>query len=98
LLNTEEAISVDKLRGVVAWFNNSKGYGFITSDGRPDLFVHYSAIQGDGYKSLKEGAFVEFGISKGPSGKEQAEEVTVLQAPYLPVEPQQRQTNVHSQS
>ena len=67
-----------KLIGTVAWFNNAKGYGFIASDGRPDLFVHYSAIQSSGYKSLKEGAAVEFGIVNGSSGKEQADDVTVL--------------------
>jgi CspA family cold shock protein len=66
-----------RLKGVVAWFSNAKGYGFISSEGRPDLFVHYSAIQGDGYKSLREGATVEFEMSKDPSGKNQAGAVTL---------------------
>jgi CspA family cold shock protein len=55
-------------RGTVKWFNNSKGYGFITSESGGDVFVHHSAIQGDGYKSLEEGQVVEFEIQKGPKG------------------------------
>jgi len=55
--------------GTVKWFNNSKGYGFITpSDGSPDVFVHYSSIETDGYKSLAEGQQVEFESTKGPKG------------------------------
>jgi CspA family cold shock protein len=65
-----------RVRGKVKWFNNQKGYGFIEqSDGRPDVFVHYSAIQEDGYKSLQEGQFVEFDLVEGPKGP-QAENVT----------------------
>ncbi|MBI4827633.1 MAG: cold shock domain-containing protein [Nitrospinae bacterium] len=56
-------------RGKVKWFNNAKGFGFIREDGREeDIFVHYSSIQGDGYKSLKNGEDVEFRISNGPKG------------------------------
>ena len=58
--------------GQVKWFNEKKGYGFIQQDGGKDLFVHYSAIQGDGFKSLKEGQRVRFEIeeaSKGPKAK-----------------------------
>ena len=55
--------------GVVKWFNDSKGYGFITrNDGEKDLFVHYSAITGDGYKSLNEGEQVEFEVVDGDKG------------------------------
>jgi CspA family cold shock protein len=72
---------VEKLNGTVAWFNNAKGYGFISSDGRADVFVHFSAIQADGYKALTEGTPVEFSIANGPSGKEQAEGVTVVGSP-----------------
>jgi len=56
-------------RGKVKWFNDSKGYGFIETEGSEDVFVHFSAIQGEGYRSLKEGAEVEFDIvsdRKGP--------------------------------
>ena len=55
-------------RGKVKWFSNQKGYGFITPENGPDVFVHFSAIQGDGYKSLEEGVEVEFEIEKGPKG------------------------------
>jgi len=55
--------------GTVKWFNNSKGYGFITpADGSPDVFVHYSTIETDGYKSLAEGQAVEFESASGPKG------------------------------
>ncbi len=54
--------------GKVKWFNNAKGYGFIGRDDGPDVFVHYSAIQIDGYKSLEEGDEVEFGIVEGQKG------------------------------
>lgn len=62
-------------RGKVKWFSNQKGYGFITPVDGKDVFVHFSAIQGDGYKSLEEGQEVEFEIEKGPKG-EQATKVT----------------------
>ena len=55
--------------GVVKWFNNAKGYGFVTPDeGDEDVFVHFSAIEMDGYKTLKEGQAVEFDIEQGPKG------------------------------
>jgi CspA family cold shock protein len=63
------------LTGVVKWFNNAKGYGFLGVDGRPDVFVHYSAITADGYKSLKEGDTVLFNIVDGPQGRPQADQV-----------------------
>ena len=56
-------------RGTVKWFNDQKGYGFITpEDGSKDVFVHHSAIQGEGFKSLREGQSVEFQVSQGPKG------------------------------
>lgn len=56
------------LQGRVKWFNESKGYGFIEREGQPDVFVHYSAIEGDGFKTLKEGQAVEFEMKDGPKG------------------------------
>jgi len=55
--------------GRVKWFNNAKGYGFIVQDGGPEVFVHYSAIQGEGYKTLSEGQEVEFEISDSDKGR-----------------------------
>jgi cold shock protein len=57
-------------RGKVKWFNNQKGYGFITRDDGKDVFVHYSAITGDGYKTLNEGQEVEFEVTNGPKGEQ----------------------------
>ena len=54
--------------GTVKWFNDAKGFGFIAQEGGPDVFVHHSAIQGDGFKTLAEGANVEFDITEGPKG------------------------------
>ena len=60
--------------GVVKWFSSQKGYGFISQESGPDVFVHHSAIQGEGYKSLEENQKVEFDITQGPKGP-QAENV-----------------------
>ena len=54
--------------GTVKWFNDAKGFGFITREGGPDLFVHHSAIVADGFRSLSEGQQVEFDITEGPKG------------------------------
>ncbi len=67
----------DRIIGTVKWFNGDKGYGFIEREGGPDVFVHFSAIQGDGYRNLQEGQKVEFTVEKGPKGP-QATNVTVL--------------------
>lgn len=58
--------------GTVKWFNQKKGYGFITSEGNEDVFVHYSAIQGEGFKTLDEGQQVEFEVVEGPRGPQAA--------------------------
>ncbi|MDP3981101.1 MAG: cold-shock protein [Chlamydiota bacterium] len=55
-------------KGTVKWFNDQKGYGFITPESGKDVFVHHSAIQGNGFKSLSEGQAVQFDIQKGPKG------------------------------
>ena len=60
--------------GIVKWFNNEKGFGFISVEGEDDVFVHFSAIQNDGYKTLKEGEKVSFDITQGNRGP-QAENV-----------------------
>lgn len=58
--------------GTVKWFSNEKGFGFISREGADDVFVHFSAIQGEGYKSLTEGQAVEFDVVDGPKGKQAA--------------------------
>ena len=60
----------DRKTGVVKWFNADKGYGFIRQEDGPDVFVHYSAIQGAGFRSLEEGERVEFEITEGQKGKQ----------------------------
>jgi CspA family cold shock protein len=66
----KEGITV--AQGKVKWFNNSKGYGFIEGEGGKDVFVHYSAIQGQGYRSLEEGQSVEFEVQEGQKGPQAA--------------------------
>lgn len=67
--------AVNRVTGTVKWFNNAKGFGFIAQNGGEDVFVHFSAIRGDGHRSLTDGQRVEFNIVKGPKGL-QAEDVT----------------------
>ena len=66
-----------RVTGKVKWFNESKGYGFISQEGGPDVFVHHSAIQMEGFKSLKENQEVEFEVGQGAKGP-QASNVVVL--------------------
>ncbi|MFA7288253.1 MAG: cold-shock protein [Melioribacteraceae bacterium] len=67
----------ERKTGTVKWFNNSKGYGFISQEGGEDVFVHFQSIVGDGYRTLEEGMKVEFSITNGQKGF-QASEVKVL--------------------
>jgi CspA family cold shock protein len=62
----------DRVTGKVKWFNASKGYGFLEREGGPDVFVHYSAIQSEGFRTLQEGQEVEFEIEQGPKGLQAA--------------------------
>lgn len=68
---------MSKTTGKVKWFNNAKGYGFIELAGEQDIFVHYSAISGEGYKTLTQGQDVEFEVTNGPKGP-QAENVLTV--------------------
>jgi CspA family cold shock protein len=68
---------MERFQGTVRWFNAVKGYGFIGRDEGEDVFVHYSSIQMDGFRKLKEGQQVEFSIEEGPKGL-QAAEVTIV--------------------
>jgi CspA family cold shock protein len=77
LLNNLGAVSVSREQGTVKWFNAAKGYGFIQRQSGEDVFVHFSAIQSEGYKSLNEGQAVEFEVKQGPKGL-QAENVVGL--------------------
>lgn len=65
------------IKGSVKWFNESKGFGFLEREGGPDVFAHFSAIQGSGFKTLTEGQRVEFTVTQGPKGP-QAENITPL--------------------
>jgi len=65
--------------GTVKWFNGTKGYGFLAREGGEDVFVHYSAIQGEGFRNLVEGQKVEFTIEKGPKGLQAANVVVITE-------------------
>ncbi len=73
------SMEMAQYQGSVRWFNNAKGYGFLGREGGPDVFVHYSAIQCDGYKTLKEGEAVEYDVVEGDKGP-QADQVMRLKA------------------
>jgi CspA family cold shock protein len=70
-------MEVTRIKGTVKWFNNAKGFGFIGQENGPDVFVHYSAVKSEGYKSLQEGDQVEFEIVQGQKGP-QADSVTKI--------------------
>ena len=63
----------ERITGTVKWFNGGKGYGFLSQEGGEDVFVHFSAIQGEGFRNLEEGQKVEFSITKGPKGLQAAD-------------------------
>ncbi len=67
----------ERITGTIKWFNAGKGYGFIARDGGEDVFVHYSAIQSQGFRTLEEGQRVEFDVELGPKGPK-ANNVTIL--------------------
>ena len=67
----------ERINGTVKWFNGTKGYGFIERSGGADVFVHFSAIQADGFKNLQEGQKVEFTVEQGPKGPQAANVVIV---------------------
>jgi len=69
----QEVRSMARITGTVKWFNDAKGYGFLSREGGPDVFVHFSAIQGNGFKSLAEGDRVEFEIVQGQKGPQAAD-------------------------
>jgi CspA family cold shock protein len=73
----EKEIRYMRQTGTVKWFNDAKGFGFITTEGGEDVFVHFSAIQGAGFRSLQEGAQVEFDVAQGPKGL-QAQNVNII--------------------
>ncbi len=64
-------------KGTVKWFNASKGYGFLSQENGEDVFVHFSAIQGDGYKALNEGEAVQFEVTSGPKGPQASSVVKI---------------------
>ena len=67
----------ERVTGTVKWFNGSKGYGFISREGGEDVFVHYSAIQSEGFRNLEEGQRVEFTVEQGPKGLQAAQVVAL---------------------
>lgn len=67
----------ERVQGTVKWFNATKGYGFISREGGEDVFVHYSAVQSEGYRTLDEGQRVEYTIERGPKGLQASNVVTL---------------------
>ncbi len=67
----------DRIQGTVKWFNATKGFGFIEREGGADVFVHFSAIQSSGYRSLEEGQRVEFTVEQGPKGPQATQVVPI---------------------
>ena len=77
----EGNIMGEREKGKVKWFNNTKGFGFIEREGAQDIFVHYSAIKSEGYRTLKEGQLVEFSVGQGAKGPQAEDVVPVDSAP-----------------
>ena len=77
MCNKESNKMAERTTGTVKWFNGTKGYGFLAQEDGEDVFVHFSAIQGEGYRNLVEGQKVEFSVERGPKGF-QAVDVVVL--------------------
>ena len=77
IISPDILLEVLEMKGTVKWFNNQKGYGFISDENGDDVFVHYSGLNMDGFKSLDEGAQVEFDVTEGAKGS-QATNVTKL--------------------
>ena len=67
----------DRVIGTVKWFNSEKGYGFLEREDGPDVFVHYTAIQAEGFRTLQEGQQVEFSVEQGPKGPQAARVVII---------------------
>jgi CspA family cold shock protein len=67
----------ERVTGTVKWFNSSKGFGFIEREDGPDVFIHYTAIRGTGYRELEEGQQVEFAVEEGPKGLQAADVVAI---------------------
>jgi len=82
-LEGESSKEVLDVKGKIKWFNNSKGYGFIGREDAPDVFVHYSAIAGEGYRTLQEGDAVEFEIVQGPKGPQANNVIKIDEAPTV---------------
>jgi cold shock protein len=78
-MHTEDQEMAERVTGTVKWFNSEKGYGFISHEGGKDVFVHYSSLEGSGFRNLTEGESVEFEIEDSPKGP-QAAKVTKLDA------------------
>ena len=78
----------ESVEGTVKWFNDEKGFGFIEQEGGKDVFVHFSAVDGEGFKTLQEGDSVEFEVTQGPKG-DQATNVKLLNAGAAPEQPEQ---------
>ena len=74
----------DRVLGTVKWFNGTKGFGFIEREGGPDVFVHFSAIKGEGFKNLQEGQKVEFTIEKGVKGLQASDVLVIDGISFLP--------------
>jgi CspA family cold shock protein len=72
----------ERTNGIVKWFNGAKGYGFIEREAGPDVFVHFSAIRGEGFRNLEEGQSVEFSVEQGQKGL-QASNVAVVGSLYI---------------